>query len=89
MTVTIRLDDELRKKDYWSKVSDNQTFEYLRDRAGGIAMLRDKRGNLVSCVKDKVVFTDPVVALVESVITVPEVPIDNSENREDNSQEET
>lgn len=58
MTVTIRIDDELRKKEYWAKVPDGQTFEYLRDRAGGIPILKDKRGNLISCVKDRVIMPD-------------------------------
>jgi hypothetical protein len=78
MTVTIRLDDTLRQKPYWQKVKEGQPFEYLRDRPGSpgsdveIAMLKDAKGNLVSCDKSKVVFPDPVIALIEEVLSVPE-----------------
>jgi hypothetical protein len=70
MTVTVRIDDELRQKSYWAKTQDSQTFTYLRDREGGIAILKDGAGRMVSCVKDKVVFPmaiDPVSQLVEAV----------------------
>jgi len=85
MTVTIRIDDDLRCKPYWSKVPDAQPFEYLRDREGGIALLKDRTGRMVSCRKERVVFpsTDPVVELIESVLDPEPTPKPEPETKEE------
>jgi hypothetical protein len=96
VTVTVRIDSELREKPYWAKTQDSQTFTYLRDREGGIAMLKDGAGRMVSCAKERVIFpaSDPVVALVEAAI-VPDTALaecidalDKIKNQEDNSTKE-
>ncbi len=91
MKVTIRIDDELRLKDYWSKVTESQTFEYLKDRDGGIAMLKDSRNRLVSCAKWRVVFPDEGAAVLPDIVAVSEAietTIDNSEIKDETLKEE-
>ncbi len=66
MKVTIRIDDELRKKPYWRNVSDTDEFEYVKDRAPSGAVLIDRQKRTVFCAKDRLVF--PGDAKVEPVI---------------------
>ena len=82
MKVTIRIDDELRKKPYWRNVPDTEEFEYLRDRAPSGTVLKDRQGRMVFCAKDRIVF--PVQVAQDSVIVptigpVLDIPIENDQ----------
>lgn len=56
MKVSIRIDDELRKKPYWRNVSDTDEFEYVKDRAPSGAVLIDRQKRTVFCAKDRLIF---------------------------------
>lgn len=79
-TVTLRITEALRQKPYWKSIPESQTFEYLRDRAPCLAVLKDRAGRLVSVQKDLLVCpSDPVSELVMNVLTVPNT-LDKSKN---------
>ena len=73
MRVTIKIDDELRKKQYWKNVPDTEEFEFLRYRDEDGAVLKDRQNRMVLCSRDRIIFPGREIPmeLVEEIIPEP------------------